>query len=76
MTDIWFNVRGGTHHLRVLPVDRKPGGVTVWEALTDGWEYTYFEGHDDIEVWDLIELAVESFLDYRVDDGVVRRGWL
>lgn len=76
MSEIFFNVDGKTHHLRILPVDSKPPDVTVWEAMVDGSSYTYFEGHHDIEVWQLIELAVQSFLEYRMDDRLIKTRWI
>lgn len=75
MSDIYFNARGQTHHLRILPVDEKPGGITVFEAMTNQTEYTYFEAHAEIEIWELIELAIQSYLDYRVDDEIVKTQW-
>lgn len=75
MSDIYFNALGQTHHLRIVPVDEKPSDITVYEAMVDRASYTYFEAHSGIEVWEMIELAVQSYLDYRVDDEVVKTRW-
>lgn len=75
MTDIYFNAKGQTHHMFIEPVDEKPGDITVFEAVVDNTTWTYFEGHHDLEVWELIELAVQSFMDYRVNDEVIAIKW-
>lgn len=75
MTDIYFNAKGQTHHMVISPVDEKPGDITVWEAVVDTLSWTYFEGHDDLEVWELIELAIQSYLDYRRDEETIMIRW-
>ena len=70
MPEILFNRNGKTHSMRLRPVDTKPGDVTVYEALVNESVYVFFEGHADLEVWELIELGVQSYLDYRRDDTI------
>lgn len=74
-TSIYFNANGKTHSLRLRPVDEKPGEMTVWEGLVDATTLYWFEAYEDIEVWELIELAVESFLQYRVDTKNMTVNW-
>lgn len=75
MSEIYFNAKGKTHHMRIVPVDEKPGQITVYEAMVDSASYTYFEAHCEIDVWELIELGIQSFLDYRVEDDIVKTKW-
>jgi hypothetical protein len=75
MSDLFFNASGKTHTLRVLPVDEKPGDITVYEAMTDSEAYTYFEAPHDTELWALFELAISSYLEYRVDNKTVQTRW-
>lgn len=75
MSDLYFNAKGETHHLMVSPVDEKPGEITVWEAVVDNLSWTYFEAYHDLEVWELFELAIQSYLDYRVEETVELKEW-
>lgn len=75
MSELHFNAQGKTHALRLLAVDEKPGDITVYEAMTDQEHYTYFEAPHDTEIWALFELAIQSYMEYRVDDKTVQTRW-
>lgn len=80
MADMFFNVKGETHHLFIEPIDEKPGDVTVWEAVVDNTSWTYFESGLDpdgspAELWELIELGIQSYLDYKNDDSLTQNLW-
>ena len=75
MSDLFFNHGGKTRTLRVLPVDEKPNGVTVWEAMVDSDSYTYFEAAHGAEIWELFGLAVDAYLEYRVDETITTIKW-
>lgn len=71
MAQMYFNAKGATHTLRILPYDSED----VWEALVDGSEYYYFEAHQDSEIWQLFSLAISAYLGYRDGAEVERRDW-
>jgi hypothetical protein len=74
-TSIHFNANGATHSLRIRPIDTKPGEVTVFEGMVDANTLYWFESYENIEVWELIELAIEQYLLYRVEDQVITTEW-
>ncbi len=75
MSDLWFNYKHETHHLRLIPVDYKPDDIIVWQATTDHSEYTYFEAYDELEIWELMELAIAAYRVYRADNTITGLKW-
>lgn len=78
--DLYFNLNGKTHYFRLRVVDHKDKDVDVWEALVDGREYVFFESQIDPngegpQVWELFELAIQSYLDYGKDETTVKTRW-
>lgn len=73
--EMYFNVKGQTHSLRIRPVDHKEGEITVFEGMVDVQELYWFEAWDGVEVWDLIEDAITAYNDHRIDENVIRNGW-
>jgi len=74
MTDLFFNYGGKTRSLR-LRSDIENGDVTVYEALIDTTDYVWFEAPTVVEVWDLFELAIAAFREYRVNEGIEKIEW-
>lgn len=83
MVNLFFNLGGTTHSLRLREIDQKPDEISVWEGLVDGSEYVFFEAKldpfgDPPEVWELFELAIESYLNYTKNtttEVVVQTRW-
>ena len=74
MSDLQFNAFGKTHTLRIRR-DVENGETIVYEALIDTEDYVWFEGPNEIEVWDLFELAISKFKEYRVEKDTIKTRW-
>jgi hypothetical protein len=66
MSDLFFNIDGKQHYLRIRPnLDETDHGTQVYEALIDGREYTFFEvaldGFGTVDVWSLFEAAIAAY---------------
>jgi hypothetical protein len=57
---IQFNDKKNTTHELSLSVHDSGEGWNVWLAEVEG-DTRYFEAADDLEVWDLIDLAVHCY---------------
>lgn len=57
---IQFNDRKNATHELLLSVHDSGPGWNVWLATVEG-DTRYFEAADDLEVWDLIDLAVHCY---------------
>ncbi len=67
MSDFYFNVKGRTHYMRIRLTDDG-----VYEALVDGVDYIHFEADANLEVWELLNVAVSAFLAYAADETTER----
>lgn len=79
MPDMMFNFSGKSHHMRVLAVDKKDTGATVYEALVDGREYVYWEADpdvvDDLNAWSVFAGAIRAYLSHEQDDSTTQTRW-
>ena len=69
MAELYFNAHGKVHSLRLL----YDSDGLVWEGLVDGAEYIHFEAAEDAEIWDLFNLAVSAYAEYRKNDQLELR---
>lgn len=67
MSELYFNLLGKTHSLRVRVKDAENGEPTVWEGLVDGQHYVYAEFDEDLgesgtNVWQLFENMINAYV--------------
>lgn len=59
---IFFNHGGVTHELKLELFDRP----TTWRAVVDGSVEVFFDADTDADIIDLIDAAVEAWLEERL----------